>query len=100
MASYVEEGMANSHENGIEIDKNNESPELNLLKTECQKWKSKSEQLQTELNETKSEVAVANCVKVHCNVDAKFMCNSVSFTNNIVSTIYLFNYAIPICYNL
>ena len=65
MASYVEEGMANSHENGIEVDKNKESSELDLLKTECQKWKNKSDQLQTELNETKSEVAVANCVKVH-----------------------------------
>ena len=65
MATYVEEGMANSHENGIEIEKKNESSELDLLKTECQKWKNKSEQLQTELNETKSEVAVANCVKVH-----------------------------------
>ena len=65
MASHVEEGMSNSHENGLEIDKNEGSlSQLDLLKTECQKWKKKSEQLQTELNETKSEVAVANCVKV------------------------------------
>ena len=64
MASYIEEGIANSHENGIEIEKKMDSSELDLLKTECQKWKNKSEKLQTELNEIKSEVAVANCVKV------------------------------------
>ena len=64
MASYIEEGIANSHENGIEIEKRMDSSELDLLKTECQKWKNKSEKLQTELNEIKSEVAVANCVKV------------------------------------
>ena len=65
MASSVEEGMANSHENGIKNNEDDDSlSELNLLKEECQKWKSKSQQLQTELDETKSEVAVANCVKV------------------------------------
>ena len=65
MASSVEECMANSNENGIEMEKGNEPlSELDLLKVECQKWKSNSEKLQTELNETKSEVAVANCVRV------------------------------------
>ena len=64
MASYIEEGIANSHENGIETEKKMDSSQLDLLKTECQKWKNKSEKLQTELNEIKSEVAVANCVKV------------------------------------
>ena len=65
MASYTEAKMANSHENGIENNENVEKmSELDLLKVECQKWKSKSEQLQNELDETKSEVVVANCVKV------------------------------------
>ena len=38
MASSVEEGMANSHENGIKNNEDDDSlSELNLLKEECQK---------------------------------------------------------------
>ena len=63
MASSVEGAIQNSHENGIEKIENDKKSEIDLLKEECQKWRDKSERLQTELDETKSEVAVANCVK-------------------------------------
>ena len=65
MASSPEEAMAKRHGNGVEITENGEKiSEIDLIKAECQKWKIKSEQLQTELDETKSEVTVANCLKV------------------------------------
>ena len=53
MASSPEEAMAKRHGNGVEITENGEKiSEIDLIKAECQKWKIKSEQLQTELNET------------------------------------------------
>ena len=64
MASSVEEAIQNSHQNGIEKIENDGKSEFDLLKKECQKWKDKSDRLQTQLDETMSEVAVANCVKV------------------------------------
>ena len=65
MASSPEEAMAKGHGNGVEITENGEKiSEIDLIKAECQKWKTKSEQLQRELDETKSEVTVANCLKV------------------------------------
>ena len=70
MASSPEEAMAKRHGNGVEITENGEKiSEIDLIKAECQKWKIKSEQLQTELNETKSEVTVANCLKVSISFD-------------------------------
>ena len=65
MASSPEEAVAKRHGNGVEITENGEKiSEIDLIMAECQKWKIKSEQLQTELDETKSEVTVANCLKV------------------------------------
>ena len=65
MASSVEDNISSNHENGLE-DKNGDCTitDIDTLKNECLKWKSKSEKLQTELDDTKSEVTVANCIKV------------------------------------
>ena len=65
MASSVEDNISSNHENGVE-DKNGDCTitDIDTLKNECLKWKSKSEKLQTELDDTKSEVTVANCIKV------------------------------------
>ena len=64
MASSVEDATRSSHENGLKDSTENEISEINLLKVECKNWKDQTERLQTELNETKSEVAVANWLKV------------------------------------
>ena len=69
MASSVEDSISSNHENGLE-DKNGDgsTTDIDSLKNECLKWKTKSEKLQTELNDSKSEVTVANCIKVGiCN---------------------------------
>ena len=74
MASSPEEAMAKRHGNGVEITENGEKiSEIDFIKAECQKWKIKSEQLQTELDETKSEVTVANCLKVSIIYDCEYI---------------------------
>ena len=74
MASSPEEAMAKRQGNGVEITENGEKiSEIDLIKAECQKWKIKSEQLQTELDETKSEVTVANCLKVRISYEKDFI---------------------------
>ena len=74
MASSPEEAMAKGHGNGVEITENGEKiSETDLIMAECQKWKTKSEQLQRELDETKSEVTVANCLKVSISYDNDYI---------------------------
>ena len=74
MASSPEEAVAKRHGNGVEITENGEKiSEIDLIKAECQKWKIKSEQLQTELDETKSEVTVANCLKVRIGYEKDYI---------------------------
>ena len=66
MASSAQESLSSSHENGTENSNGDKSlTDIDSLKDECLKWKTKSEKLQTELDDTKSEVTVANCIKVH-----------------------------------
>lgn len=78
MASSPEEAMAKGHGNGVEITENGEKmSEIDLIMAECQKWKIKSEQLQRELDETKSEVTVANCLKVRISYDKDLMLYSI-----------------------
>ena len=72
MASSVEDTTRNSHENGLKDTAENEISEIDLLKVECKNWKDQTERLQTELNETKSEVAVANCLKVSGEIQKSF----------------------------
>ena len=80
MASSPEEAVAKRHGNGVEITENGEKiSEIDLIKAECQKWKIKSEQLQTELDETKSEVTVANCLKVRIGYEKDYIMLSVIF---------------------
>ena len=80
MASSPEEAVAKRHGNGVEITENGEKiSEIDLIMAECQKWKIKSEQLQTELDETKSEVTVANCLKVRIGYEKDYIMISVVF---------------------
>ena len=82
MASSPEEAVAKRHGNGVEITENGEKiSEIDLIKAECQRWKIKSEQLQTELDETKSEVTVANCLKVRISYEKDYIMIFYSYSN-------------------
>ena len=65
MASSAQDNKSSTHENGTDKSNGDMSvTDIDTLKNECLKWKTKSEKLQTELDDTKSEVTVANCIKV------------------------------------
>ena len=65
MASSAQDSLSSTRENGTENSNGDKSlTDIDSLKDECLKWKTKSEKLQTELDDTKSEVTVANCIKV------------------------------------
>ena len=65
MASSAQDDKSSAHENGTDKSNGDMSvTDIDTLKNECLKWKTKSEKLQTELDDTKSEVTVANCIKV------------------------------------
>merc|ERR1719210_1314794 len=64
MASPAQDSKPGTHENGTDNGNGDMTiSDIDILKNECLKWKTKSEKLQTELDDTKSEVTVANCIK-------------------------------------
>ena len=66
MASPAQDSKPGTHENGTDNGNGDMTiTDIDTLKNECLKWKTKSEKLQTELDDTKSEVTVANCIKVN-----------------------------------